>query len=535
MEAVIYRRVSTEDQNTDRQEYELNKYALGNDIKVLKTFTENITGMSKQQDRKSFDEMTTFIEANSVKLVLVHSISRLGRNLRNGLNIIQDFKDKEINIFFYNESIYTITSDPSKQLQLNVLSSVAEYERTTILNNTISGTYNSIRKGGVGSGSIKQFGYKKEAGKLLIDEAEAAAIKDICGKYLVEGWSVKAIADYMNELGIQTRYKKLIDAGTITYKRPSKLIWNDGTVARLLHKKLLTGFRVYGKVELQDEKLRIIEDSTFEAIQIKMNQKRKTQANAQKYEAILKGVVFCGHCGAALIMEKGANGLSNHYKCYNKFRIKEGCKNARMIDIDLLNNVVYKLTKDFKVDAKDILKKINDNTSKIDRNTNTINQIDKELKIENDSKSRLVDLYMSNRIDLKIYDSKLMESEGKTEELLKRKETIILNNNKLKTEIEIMNSKKTVDLQNPLIFKENIKNLVQGITVETMNKEDIKHHNNIVAEYLGESEHVELPIFSKRDIYYLVDIKMFDDITHYWYHVNNMKNDIEKIIEIERK
>jgi hypothetical protein len=156
------------------------------------------------------------------------------------------------------------------------------------------------------------------------------------------------------------------------------------------------------------------------------------------------------------------------------------------------------------------------------------------MKIENDAKNRLVDLYMGKRIDLRIYDSKLMESESKTNELLKRKEAIILNNKKLKDEIELLNSKKTVDLQNPLIFKENIKSLVQGITVVTMSKEEITHHNNIVAEYLEKPEHIELPIYSKRDIYYLIDIRMFDDITHYMYHVNNMINDIEKVIEINR-
>jgi len=535
MEAVIYSRVSTEEQNPERQIVELTQYALNNDIKILKSFSDKITGISKQQDRKGFDEMTSFIDSNSVKLVIVHELSRLGRNLRNVLNIIQDFKDKGINIFFYTENSYTITIDATKQLNLNILSSLAEYSRSVIKANTISGTYNSIRKGGAGSGSIKQFGYKKESGKLLIDELEAEVIKDITGKYLNESWSVKAIANYMNESGIETRYKKLIDAGTITYKKPTKLLWNDGTVARLLHKKLLTGWRVYGKVELQDEKLRIIDDSTFEAIQIKMNQKRKTQANAQKYEAILKGTIFCGHCGAALIMEKGVNDLSNHYKCYNRFRIKEGCTDAKMINIDLLNNIVYSLTKDFQVNSIDILKKISDNNSKIEQSNNTINQIEKELQIENDSKNRLVDLYMSNRIDLKIYDSKLKESDTKIDSLLKRKESIMLNNNKLKAEIEILNSKKIVNLNNPLIFKENIKNLVERIEVTTMNKQDIIIHNDQISTHQNDEEYIDLDITSKRDIFYEVKISMFDFVTKYILHVNNMKNNIEKIIKIDRK
>jgi len=111
----------------------------------------------------------------------------------------------------------------------------------------------------------------------------------------------------------------------------------------------------------------------------------------------------------------------------------------------------------------------------------------------------------------------------------------MLNNNKLNEESEILNSKKAVNLSNPLIFKENIKNLVERIEVKTLSAEEIKRHNNMIAEYHNDADYVDIDITSKRDIIYRVQIEMFDFTTKYLFHVNNMRNSIEKIIQIERK
>jgi hypothetical protein len=181
----------------------------------------------------------------------------------------------------------------------------------------MSGTANSIRNSGVGSGSIKQYGYKKENGKLVIDEDEAAEITKMVNLYLNKSYSLGDIANYLNKNDVKTRYEKLTKAGIISYQNAGKLQWTDGSVGRLFHKRLLTGYITYGKTAIQLENLRIIDKDTFEALQIKMEGKRKTLANAAKWENFLKGKLVCGYCGGAMIMHKGKSKITNHYKCFN--------------------------------------------------------------------------------------------------------------------------------------------------------------------------------------------------------------------------
>ena len=550
--AVIYGRVSTQDQDTDRQIYELEEYANKEGFTIVKSFVEKITGKKDARERQEFESMLAYIKENSISQIYSWELSRVGRSTIDINQNIKVFRDAGINIYIKKENINTEVNDANTQLQLNILASLAEYELETIKARTVSGTYNSIRKGGVGSGSIKQFGYKKDNGKLVIDESEAAVIREICDLYLNKNWGLGAIANHLNNNGVETRYKKLIDAGTINYKLASKLLWTDGSVGRLMHKRLLTGYRVYGKVELQDEALRIIDNETFDALQVRMEGKRKSQANAQKYENILKGTLVCGHCGGNMIMHKGKSALAHHYKCYNRFTVKTGCTDARMMDIDLLNNVVYELTKNFHVDSATVIAKIAENNVKIEQNQNTLNQIEKEIKIEETAKGRLVDLFMSGRIDTVIYDAKFAESTATVNTLVNRKETVLTNTDKLKTEIEVLNSKKVVDLSNPIIFKENIKTLVNKVEVTALdlnkpttrpvrlvdytisfNAENPTRLSDFVKPIETGTTAVVTP--DKRDIIFRVSIKMFDGTTQYVLHVNSRKNNIEKVITVEKK
>lgn len=519
MKAVIYIRVSTTEQDYERQHSELLDLARRDNYDVVKIFEDKISGIVKGSSRKGFNDMLSFIQNNNIKQIYCWEISRIGRSLRDTINTIYKFDDEGINICTKKESLNTLSTDPTQQLLRNTLISLAEYELSSIKERTISGTYNSIRNGGAGGGSIKQYGYKKENNKLLINEEEAEVIRDICNRYLNKDMSLGQIAEYLNEIGVETRYKKLIDEGTITYKIASKHRWTDGSVARLLHKRLLTGYRKYGQVELNDEKLRIIDDQTFEAIQIKMNEKRKTIANAQKFENILRGVLTCGNCGGAMIMHKGTTGLQNHYKCFRRFVEKSDCT-ASMINIDLLNNQVYDLAKNFKVDSKDIIKKLTELQNSIDYNTTSINQIRLKIYDLSNEEDRLVDLYLSGGIKRDKYDVRLKKINSDQEEAKTQIAKLEDSINKIQSEINELTSKKIVDLKNPLVFKSNIKNLVESIEVKTLNEADLVEVNTMLSEnYDG----VYLGGINRRNKVYHVKIKMFDNKTIYNRIFNNVK------------
>lgn len=116
-----YRRVSTVEQKFDRQD-------LGADIE--RVFEEKESGGTAE--RTALKEMIAF--ARSGDEVIVHSIDRLARNLRDLQQIIEELNNKEVTITFLSErlSFNANSSDAFAKLQLQMLGAFSEYERNII-------------------------------------------------------------------------------------------------------------------------------------------------------------------------------------------------------------------------------------------------------------------------------------------------------------------------------------------------------------------------------------------------------------------
>jgi DNA invertase Pin-like site-specific DNA recombinase len=118
---VGYIRVSTEEQNTARQE------VIMNELGVEKVFIEKISGKSK--DRPQLKEMMSFVREGDT--VIVESISRFARNTKDLLELTEQLKDKKVIFVSKKESIDTDT--PAGQFMLTVFGAMAQLERDYIL------------------------------------------------------------------------------------------------------------------------------------------------------------------------------------------------------------------------------------------------------------------------------------------------------------------------------------------------------------------------------------------------------------------
>ena len=116
-----YRRVSTVEQKFDRQD-------LGADIE--RVFEEKESGGTAE--RKALQEMIAF--SRSGDEVIVYSIDRLARNLRDLQQIIEELNNKEVTVTFLSErlSFNVDSSDAFAKLQLQMLGAFSEYERNII-------------------------------------------------------------------------------------------------------------------------------------------------------------------------------------------------------------------------------------------------------------------------------------------------------------------------------------------------------------------------------------------------------------------
>ena len=124
---VGYCRVSTAEQNTARQEVLLESLA------VERLFLDKCSG--KNIDRTALKEMLAFVREGDV--VVVESISRLARNTKDLLGLIDTFAEQNVGFVSQKENIDTTT--PTGKFILTVFGAIAELEREYILQRQAEG------------------------------------------------------------------------------------------------------------------------------------------------------------------------------------------------------------------------------------------------------------------------------------------------------------------------------------------------------------------------------------------------------------
>lgn len=136
MAVIGYKRVSTEGQNLDRQD-------LG---ELDKVFEEKLSGKSAK-DRPALQAMIEY--AREGDSVVVYSIDRLARDLRDLQEIISTLNDKGVAISFLSERL-TFSADADDafaKLQLQMMGAFAEFERNIIRKRQAEGIAKAKAKG----------------------------------------------------------------------------------------------------------------------------------------------------------------------------------------------------------------------------------------------------------------------------------------------------------------------------------------------------------------------------------------------------
>lgn len=168
MNAVIYARVSSTNdrQSTDRQVSDLNAYASKNDINVIRTFEEHISGAKRNEERPVLCECLNYCVEKKIDVLLISELSRLGRNVDEVLANVKFCKDNHLNIYFQKENLSIFQADGTKNPFLNIFISVlgtcAEMERENIKYRLNSGRDKYIADGGKLG---RKVGYRKPTEK----------------------------------------------------------------------------------------------------------------------------------------------------------------------------------------------------------------------------------------------------------------------------------------------------------------------------------------------------------------------------------
>jgi putative DNA-invertase from lambdoid prophage Rac len=172
----IYTRVSTKDQNCDRQIADLENYAQLANYRVERAYKETASGT--KNDRIERRAVINLARSRSIDAVLVTELSRWGRSTIDLMNTLQELASYNVSLIAQTGMTFDL-STPHGKLIAQILASMAEFERELICERVRSGVANARAKG-------KIFG-RPRGGK----------IKDSCDRInelRSQGMSVRAIA-----------------------------------------------------------------------------------------------------------------------------------------------------------------------------------------------------------------------------------------------------------------------------------------------------------------------------------------------------
>lgn len=187
MRVAIYCRVSTHDQNCERQERDLMEYAQRLGYEVVGVWSEFGSGV--KLDRVKRKEVIAIARKGKIDAVLVTELTRWGRSTIDLINTLNELHSWKVSLIAQTGMQFDL-STPAGNLMLTIMAGLAEFERSLIQERIKSGVANARSKGKVfgrkpGSKADK---YRNDI-KLLNDEGKSIrtiATKLGIGKGLVE-------------------------------------------------------------------------------------------------------------------------------------------------------------------------------------------------------------------------------------------------------------------------------------------------------------------------------------------------------------
>lgn len=158
-----YARVSTKDQNLDMQIDALKSHGCSRIYKEK--------GSSVGKNRIEYDKMLSDLRPGDT--LVVWKLDRLGRSLKQLVNLVDELKEKEVHLKSIKDQIDT--SSPSGKLIFNIFASLADFERELIIERTQAGLKSARargRKGGRPKGLSASAKTKALAAETLYKEGK---------------------------------------------------------------------------------------------------------------------------------------------------------------------------------------------------------------------------------------------------------------------------------------------------------------------------------------------------------------------------
>ena len=181
MKVAIYARVSSETQDYEMQLQELQALAARSCYEVVEIYAEKISGTKANADRPELKRMMKDARWRRFQKVLVWSVDRLGRSMKNLVDVLTELRDLKIDIFAQQQGIDTGTQMGA--MMFSFISIFSEFETNLRRERQMLGIQKARAAGKTWGGRQSTSDEKLEAIRTM--KRKGFTVRDICKKLKV--------------------------------------------------------------------------------------------------------------------------------------------------------------------------------------------------------------------------------------------------------------------------------------------------------------------------------------------------------------
>lgn len=256
-------------------------------------------------NRPGLTALMVEVQAGRIQVIVVYKVDRLTRSLADFAKIVEVLDGAGASFVSVTQSFNTTTS--MGRLTLNVLLSFAQFERE-VSGERIRDKIAASKRKGMWMGGPVPLGYEVRDRKLVVNETEAATVRDIFQRYLELG-SVVATKESLNHDGILTKVVRTADGQT-----RGGGAWGRGPLGHLLQNPAYIGQVRHKGQCFPGEHSGIVDHDVWDAVQTQFATNRviRTQARNLTHHNLLGGLLFDG-LGRRMKSSQSAKGSKRYH------------------------------------------------------------------------------------------------------------------------------------------------------------------------------------------------------------------------------
>ena len=296
---------------------------------VVKEFADRGES-ARSANRPELQKMLAYLkEDGGIDYVIVHKLDRLARNRADDVEINRAFEEAGVRLVSTSENI---DQTPGGMLLHGIMSSIAEFYSRNLANEVMKGMGEKARNGGtLGKAPLGYLNVRardengREIRTIALDEERAPLIRLAFTEYATGQWTTKRLAAHLHDRGLTT---------VPTARKPAKAV-SGAQLHRMLRHPYYKGVISFQGVEYAGAHEPLVDEETWSQVRAVLDSHRFGERERQ-HNHHLKTTVYCGLCGARLLVQNTRNSKGDLYPyfiCAKRQRTHDCPFRAVLIDV----------------------------------------------------------------------------------------------------------------------------------------------------------------------------------------------------------